>query len=555
MLGPFVRTSSDFIAIASARGELLYVNPAGLEMVGAASTPHDVLEITDLFLTDDLNYAREVIPTEFERDGRWEGNFRFRDRRTDTPVPVHLDLFSLLEEGGDVRAIAIVSRDISESRRSALRLRFLVDAGAALSQSLDYVETFERLSELLVKSLASYCVIDVLSSDESGPATVERVAAAHIDRNGRDFLGTFARFVPQVDHIVHPVARAIVDGSSSLVAEVDDAWIDRSSVSAEHAASTRSLNLRSLLTVPLVAGGDVVGALTCALAREEAYRPILKLAYDAEDLFFFEEVGRRAGAALLNARIYARERRIATSLQAASLPRSLPERAGVRIDAEYRPGSSEATIGGDWYDAFTLDDGRIAITVGDVVGHGLLAAITMTKLRQAMQAAALVDPDPDVMLRVANRTIAVHDPDSHATALAGILDIEGRTFRFACAGHPGPLVRSAGGAIEEHESGGLPLGVSADAHFKSTTIGIPPQSMFVAFTDGLVEATRDIVKGYRRLHEALLESSVLSAPSAARAIVNHVLAGDDARDDVAVLAVRLDIAIPSKRAAETSSPE
>jgi serine phosphatase RsbU (regulator of sigma subunit) len=331
------------------------------------------------------------------------------------------------------------------------------------------------------------------------------------------------------------------------MSELDDSWIDRVVFSESHAEFIYALGLRSLMTVPLVAGGDIVGALSCAIARETTHRPMLKRSYDAEDLFFLEELGRRAGTALFNARIYERERRIADSLQAASLPRSLPKIQGVRIDADYRPGSAEATIGGDWYDAFVLADGRVAISVGDVVGHGLRAAITMTKLRQAMQAAAMVDACPRTMLRVANDTIRVHDPNAHATALAGIFDIERRSFEFACAGHPGPLLRTEDGSIEEIACKGIPLGFTDDVRYEKTTIDVPVRAMFVAFTDGLVEATRDILAGYGMLREALNDPHVRTATSPAKAIAEFVLAGIDARDDVAILTIDVD-------ATSTSAP-
>ena len=545
MLDSFVETSSDLIAVASTRESLLYVNPAGLKLIGADSSLSGLRAITDLFPPDDLAYAREVVLAEYERTGVFEGNFRLRNHRTQAPIATHLSIFELRDAETDERAIALVARDASASRRSDVRLRFLVDAGAALSQSLDYVETFERLAEIIVKSIATYCVIDVLVKTESGAKRIERVAAAHVDRKGRDFLETFAQFVPHLDQVANPVAGTVYDGSSSLVTEMDDAWIDRSTANSEHASALRLLKTRSFVTVPLISGGDVVGALSCALAEEATRRPIANVSYDAEDLFFVEELGRRAGASLFNARTYARERRIAEELQAASLPKALPQIDGMHIDADYRPGSAEATIGGDWYDAFALDDGRIAISVGDVVGHGLRAAITMTKLRQAMQAAAMVDADPDVMLRVANKTILVHDPDSHATALAGIIDVEDRTIRIACAGHPSPLLRASDGSVSELEVAGLPLGVSAGAQFKAATLEIPDGSMLLTFTDGLVEATRDITLGYRRLEAAMSDDDVYLAHSAARAIVDRVLGDGNARDDVAALAIRLNVRISS----------
>jgi serine phosphatase RsbU (regulator of sigma subunit) len=164
----------------------------------------------------------------------------------------------------------------------------------------------------------------------------------------------------------------------------------------------------------------------------------------------------------------------------------------------------------------------------------------MTKLRQAMQAAAMVDACPRTMLRVANDTIRVHDPNAHATALAGILDIERRTFEFACAGHPGPLLRAEDGSIEEIACKGIPLGFTDDVRYEKTTIGVPVRATFVAFTDGLVEATRDILAGYGMLREALNDPRIRTAASPAKAIAEFVLAGIDARDDVAILTIDVD---------------
>jgi PAS domain-containing protein len=539
-LGPLVEASIDLVAIASSDWYVSYLNPAGFAMLGIERGDTGVpISLTDLFPPDDLAYAREVVLAEFARGGRWKGTFRLFDRATSTALPVTLELYALRDDFG-AESIAIVARDISESRRADQRLRFLVDAGAALSQSLDRVETFDRLTELIVSSFATYCAIDVMTTNEAGLRTIERVAAAHVDRPGPDFLRDLNSFLPNIDRSEHPPTRAILLGTSSLLSEIDNSWIDRVITSPMHADFLYKLGLRSLVTVPLVAGGDIVGALSCALANENAHRPTLKASYDAEDLFFLEELGRRAGTALFNARIYERERRIADSLQAASLPRSLPELPGMRIDADYRPGSAEATIGGDWYDAFVLADGRVAISVGDVVGHGLLAAITMTKLRQAMQAAAMVDACPRTMLRVANATILVHDPGAHATALAGILDTERHTFEFACAGHPAPLVRSEDGSIEEITCRGMPLGFVENVSYEKTSIDVPERATFVAFTDGLVEATRDILAGYDMLRGALNDRNVLAAASPARAIADYVLAGVDARDDVAVLTIHVD---------------
>ena len=316
-----------------------------------------------------------------QRSGRWSQDFRFRHFRTGESVDIHYNVFYIRDpKTNEPVAIATVSSDIRERTLSERRLRTLVDAGATLSHSLDYAKTLESLAELMVRTVATYCIIDVFPGSRDD-ATIERIAVVHADRERRADMKIFFDYTPTFDNVAHPVVAAFFEASSSLVTQVDEAWIERIAVSPEHVLALRALGLRSHVTVPLVAQGEVLGALTCGLARE-AGRSNRPQYYDAEDLFFIEELGRRGGAAIENARLYERERRIAVSLQEASLPRTLPRFDRLRLAAYYRPGKTEATIGGDWYDAFALEDGRVVLTVGDVLGNGLHAAITMTKLRR-----------------------------------------------------------------------------------------------------------------------------------------------------------------------------
>ncbi len=468
------------------------------------------------------------------RDGHWTGDFRLRNQRSGEPVDVRFNFFHIRDpRTGEAVAIATVSPDIRKRARSERRLRTLVDAGAALARSLDYAATLESLADLVVRTVASFCVIDIFETDDNGERTIEQIAAVHAERDKRDLMAGMKAFVPTAAHRAHPVTQVFLAGSSSLVAQVDDAWIERVAIAPAHAALLRALAPGSLLTVPLVAGGEVLGALTCGLGAGNRAAP-----YDADDLFFVEELGRRAGTAIQNARLYARERRIAASLQAASLPRTLPRFDFVRLDAEYRPGKAEATIGGDWYDAFALADGRLALTVGDVLGNGLHAAITMTKLRGAMQSAAMVDPDPNVMLGVADKTLRMHDRDGYATAIAAIYDPRTRVTTLASAGHPGPVLVRADGRSEDYSSPGLLLGLRSNDEHATELVPTAPGSMLVFFTDGLVEATHDFEEGSRRLHDALLDPAVTYAANPARAIVEAVLRGEEAGDDVAVLTAR-----------------
>jgi hypothetical protein len=326
--------------------------------------------------------------------------------------------------------------------------------------------------------------------------------------------------------------RAIRHAQSTCVTATDDAWAQ--TVAPSMVSALRSRNIRSFMTVPVrTSGGTVMGALTCNIDNDDP-RP----SYVPEDLPFAEELGRRAGIAVEHARAYERERAIAIRFQEASLPSTLPEIDRVRLTADYRPGGSEATIGGDWYDAFLLADGRIGITIGDIVGKGLNAAVAMAQVRLAMRAAAPVSPLPHAMLDVAEITIRDLADEMYATAIAAVYDPERRTLAYASAGHPGPLMRCADGSLRDLSLAGMMLGLGT-AHDAATTIPIDAGSSLVFFTDGLTELTRDVRDGYSRLYAALSDDAVFAAANPAGALVEHVLWDETARDDIAVLVAEL----------------
>ena len=236
-------------------------------------------------------------------------------------------------------------------------------------------------------------------------------------------------------------------------------------------------------------------------------------------------------------RAFEHEQRIAFMLQEASLPTVLPALPDVYLSAYYRPGHSEATIGGDWYDAFVLEDGRLVLTIGDVLGKGLVAAVTMGKIRQAMRAVARLLPDPNALLDAADHTVRTDSTltDTYATALAGIYDPRSQSFTFASAGHPGPVLRRTDGSIEELSSPGTLLGMRDGNEVHTVTVDLSFGSALVFVTDGLLEVTRDLDDGFRRIDSAMRSADVWDADNSAHALVTYVLAGQPATDDVAVL--------------------
>ncbi len=226
--------------------------------------------------------------------------------------------------------------------------------------------------------------------------------------------------------------------------------------------------------------------------------------------------------------------RVSEAFQVASLPVRLPDVPGVRFSALYRAGKREASVGGDWYDALRLLDGRVVISIGDVAGSGLSAAITMVAMRQAMRGAAQIHADPISILEAADRTLREDAPDRMVTAFVGVYDPVTRGLTYALAGHPTPFVRRPDGEIVALSAPGLPLGVRRKGDTEARGTIVPTGAFLALYTDGLVESTHDFVAGERRLREAVARVAVPSSIPAADRLAALVLP-NGATDDVAIL--------------------
>jgi len=231
-----------------------------------------------------------------------------------------------------------------------------------------------------------------------------------------------------------------------------------------------------------------------------------------------------------------REHRASLAFQNAALPKRLPSVPGLRFDAIYEASGKDVLVGGDWYDAFRLPDGRVVVSVGDVIGNGLDAAVTMAAARQAIRGAAQVFPEPAAVLDAADRALRSEQPDRIVTAFLGVLDPLTLVFTYASAGHPPPMLRHPDGAVSELAAADLPLGLRNEhATGQNVTVVLPEDALLVLYTDGLTESTRDVVEGERRLRDVLAREDIRAAASPAAAIRGAVL--DAATDDIAILTV------------------
>jgi PAS domain S-box-containing protein len=292
-------------------------------------------------------------------------------------------------------------------------------------------------------------------------------------------------------------------------------------------ATKRALDEPAGLVMPLMSGGPSRGTLTVGMSgSERSFRP--------SDVDMFARFARRVAPAIVNAEVFERVRRVARTFQDAALPASLPNVPACSFSAIYEAGRAEALIGGDWYDAFVLSDGRIVLSIGDVAGSGLHAAVTMANMRQAIRGVAYVHPDPVLMLEAADLALRSESPDRFVTAFVGVIDPVEDTIAFATAGHPPPLLVTPAGAVLSLEASGLPLGLREHDKSPGASRDIAAGSTLVLFTDGLVESTHDIEEGYRRLETALHDPRVVASDDLAARIRDAVLL-EGTRDDVAIL--------------------
>ena len=385
------------------------------------------------------------------------------------------------------------------------RFRFLARVTDRLFATLDSVKMLQHLLDALTEGFADSAVAAGLKGKRL------HVLAAS---------GTDARFREEVEH---EIVTSLDDRRSLLTGATPD-LLRAGRLKA--GPFDESAQPRSWMMVPLFVGDTTYGAILCS--SNSRY-------FDAGELELLEEIGRRASLALEHSESFARERRMVHTLQQATLPTRLASVEGALLSAIYRPAAFELEVGGDWYDAFELEDHRVLLTVGDVTGHGLEASIVMGKLRHAINVVAMYERDPARILDSAERIVLRRYPGSVATAFVAVFDERTRTMTYANAGHPYPILRAKDGYLTELVADGLPIGLRSIARPATpVTTQIGDAALLVFYTDGLTEATRDMLAGEQRLREVLSTDAVLYAENPAQFIEDYCLRGQP-RDDVAIL--------------------
>lgn len=239
---------------------------------------------------------------------------------------------------------------------------------------------------------------------------------------------------------------------------------------------------------------------------------------------------------------YETEKRIADRLQTALFQRALPPVASLNLSATYAPAKEESQVGGDWYDVVELSPGRVLFVIGDVAGHGLEAAVTMNRARQALISAAMKASDPAAILAGANADLA-REGSAMVTAIAGFADVEAHQFALAIAGHPPPLLIEPGCEPRLLACGGLPLGVTGTDSYQTQRIASKAGASLILYTDGAIEYARDALEGERAFIAAAAKAASSADPAAV--IYDAIFRDFSSPDDVAILTIGFPSSTPS----------
>ncbi|ULR48161.1 SpoIIE family protein phosphatase [Streptomyces deccanensis] len=375
------------------------------------------------------------------------------------------------------------------------RLALLAETTTRLSSTLDAEEAVARLVRLVVPRLADWAVVDLITeSDDVWRTTVATHRDGVVVRR-EELEGPLP---PVHEESLMPLSRALRGAASTLAGPETYQGPADSGITVAQQRLFKETGLRSAAIAPIRGPRAVLGALTLGLSERPG-------AFTDAELSLLDDIARRAGLALENARLYQRQRHIAETMQRHLLPQ-MPEVPGLRMAARYESASKSSQVGGDWYDAFPLADGATAVAIGDVVGHNIDAAAGMAQVRNMLRAYAwALEEPPSVIVERLDRAVVNVTEASMATLIFGRVERDDGTWalRWTNAGHPPPLLITHNGRSrfldEEHDH---LLGTGLTRARTDTLTPLPPKSTLVLYTDGLIESPgHTLDRGLARLRQ------------------------------------------------------
>ncbi|MCW7943485.1 PAS/PAC sensor protein [Streptomyces hygroscopicus] len=462
-----------------------------------------------------------------------------------------LSLYPVRDGDGRICGLSAAAVDTTEQFRARRQLTILTEAGLRIGTTLDLSRTADELAEVATDYFADFAVVDLLDSVLKDEETVAGQDSGLLFRRTaqRSVLpGCPESVVPLGGTYIYPEdsppGHALATGRGALHRAKDILqWWETSS--PERAGRLRTHGIHSLMAVPLRARGVTLGLAQFFRHRNPA-------PFEEDDLRLAEELGARAAVLVDNARRYGQERATALALQRSILPHPALHHPAVEVASRYLPAHSGAGIGGDWFDVIPLSGARVALVVGDVVGHGIRASATMGRLCTAVRTLADVDLAPDellthlddLVLRLDRREPGdgtdrpAHSPgEVGASCLYAVYDPVSRRCSMARAGHPQPALATPDGTVRFLDvPAGPPLGLGG-LPFEVTEFVLPEGSVLALYTDGLIESpARDVDEACEVLSATLADPRRPLEEMCDRAL--HELLPEARTDDVALLLTR-----------------
>ena len=450
------------------------------------------------------------------------------------------------EHRGGTKGTVVTLRDSTELQAvtgraevARERLRLLYDAGLHIGTTLDVLRTADELARVPIPRFADFVTVDlgdaVLHGDEPTPTATDMRRAAVSGIRDDHPLSEQGRLFDYVAST--PQARGYGTGHSQLVSDLPTATSWRLQ-DPERARAIIDYGIHSLITAPIQARGVVLGM--ASFWRGQRHEP-----FNEEDLSLADELVARAAISIDNARRYTREHALAVTLQQSLLPQAMPEQNALDLAYRYLP--AQSGVGGDWFDVIPMPGSRVALAVGDVVGHGLHAAATMGRLRTAVHNFSALDLPPDELLSHLDDLVGSIDQNETsetaagvvgATCLYGIYDPVTRRYVVARAGHLVPaLVHPDGTVTFPDVPAGPPLGLGG-MPFRTAELCLAEGTQLVLYTDGLIEdRRRDLDAGLELLRDALAGHPGRPPEETCQHVLDSLLPGHP-KDDVALLVAR-----------------
>jgi len=534
---------AEAVTIQAADGRPVFANRAALELLGFASLaellaadPAHLLDGYRAYHPDGTPAGFDELPGRQVLGGQHPPPMLLRWVRVDPDAPPRprwslIKATPLFDADGRVAGAVNVIEDVTDVTEADLGRRLLDEAARTLASSLDYEETLQHVARLAVPTLADWCAVDLI--DARG--NIVPVAVAHVDPEQVELARELRRRYPIDPDQTFGVPEVLRTGCTELIADISDDLLRAATHDEEHYELARQAGMRSALLVPLEASGRVIGVLSLVLSGE-ARR------FTPWDVALVEELGRRAGAAVHNARLYTERGEISHVLQASMLPTRLAAPEGWTTALHHQAAGEANEVGGDIYDVQPAGEGRWLVLVGDVVGKGAGAAALTPRVRHTLSVATALTGDPrDGLTLLDDWLLEEPEPDRVACTVAAAV-LEGGIARVACAGHPRPMLVAAGG-VREIGPGGRMLGLERrPAQRELTEVAVASGEALVLYTDGVTDASRDGERfGPERLVAALESvgpgASAQALTEAVRSAVEAFAPGPPT-DDIVILTVR-----------------